>query len=222
MQGLWRWQTLDAKLAWHSPSATCQIWLYGLMHDSSFKPIRPSLTIEVLASRTKFLEVFGYCSVVNYAFTFCTINIFDCFHGVMAQYKFVKHKFSNYIGHLSVQLSYMEWNKTMCQCTNYSGYLPWLELLRSRDICAALDHLNIFDINNFCEALFTYLLATDHWRNSNIWFDSCYIWFICLTEYQLLMGYLMPKQVQPIPTRVMAIKYTPQSSRNEASSPNPV
>ena len=53
--------------------------------------------IKVLATQVKFFEPSDYCTIINCAFTFCTINIFGCFCDIVAQFKLVKHKFLNLI-----------------------------------------------------------------------------------------------------------------------------
>ena len=60
--------------------ATCQIFL-GI---HSFKPTQTCLIIKVLATQPQFLELFGYCTVINCTFIFHKTNVFSCFHGVMA------------------------------------------------------------------------------------------------------------------------------------------
>ena len=55
-----------------------------------YKPAWPCLIIKVLATQTKFLEPSGYCTVINYDFTFHTTNSFGSFRDVMAKFEFVK------------------------------------------------------------------------------------------------------------------------------------
>ena len=83
------WQ-LDAELVLNSSIATRLICLYGLLLGLGvhcFRPTWPFLIVEVLATRTKFLERSSYCIVINYAITFRTTNVFSCFWGVMDQFQ---------------------------------------------------------------------------------------------------------------------------------------
>ena len=60
----------------------------------TFSPISSCLIVEIVAIQAKFLEQSGYCTVISVTFTFQnTTNGFGCFHGIMAQFKLVKHKF---------------------------------------------------------------------------------------------------------------------------------
>ena len=68
----------------------------------------PSLIIKILA--TTFLEPFGYYTVINCVYTFHTTNAFSCICGVMAQFKFLNHKFPN-------------WN--MFICTLFKSHIQW-------------------------------------------------------------------------------------------------
>ena len=49
-----------------------------------------SLIVKVVVTCVKFLEPSGYCTVINYAFTFCATNIFGYFHCIMAQFEHIK------------------------------------------------------------------------------------------------------------------------------------
>ena len=53
------------------------------------------LSVKVLATQAKFLQPSDYCTVINCAFILFTTNVFDYFHGIMAQFEFAKHNFSN-------------------------------------------------------------------------------------------------------------------------------
>ena len=137
----------DAKLAWYSPSATHRICFYGSEHSfgtHGFRPTRHCSIVEVLATRAKFFQQSGYCSLINRAFSFWTRNVFGCIRRIMTQIELWKHKFWNlttllvygrrfYITHRMKQC-------TVCQRTKYHNttnlneYLTRLELLRSRDI----------------------------------------------------------------------------------------
>ena len=120
--GLW-----DAKLAWYSPDATHQICHYGLEHKLRIHGIRPTwpcLIIEVLATWVEFLQPSGYYTTINCAITFCTTNVFwGSFHGIMALFKLIKHKFLNlsmlHIHLCSFQITHAMKQCTMCQHTNY-------------------------------------------------------------------------------------------------------
>ena len=72
----------DADLVWYSPSATFRICLNGLklhFRIHGFRATWLCLIIEVLATRRKFLETFGYCIKINCAFTFRTTNVLVAF-----------------------------------------------------------------------------------------------------------------------------------------------
>ena len=97
---LWRWQiTLDwwdAELTWLSPSAINWVCLCGSEHSFwiyGFRPTWPYLIIKVFATLAKFLESSDYSIVINCAFSFCTATVFNCFHGIVAQFELVNHKF---------------------------------------------------------------------------------------------------------------------------------
>ena len=49
-----------------------------------FKSTWPCLIIEVLATRAKFLEPSGLCTMINCTFTFWALNVFGCSHRIMA------------------------------------------------------------------------------------------------------------------------------------------
>ena len=69
----------DAELAWYSPSDTYRICLNGLEHSLGIHSFRPTWLyqiVEVLVTRVKFLEPFGYCIVINWNFLFCTKDVF--------------------------------------------------------------------------------------------------------------------------------------------------
>ena len=119
----------DTELAGYSPIATHRIFLYGSGHGLgiySFTPISLSVVIEVLATRAKFLEQYGFSIVINGVFTFHGTNVFGCFHGVMAQFKLIKHKLISAIFKIIPEVK----QHSTCQrtdyheTTDYSGYLP--------------------------------------------------------------------------------------------------
>ena len=56
----------------------------------SFTPTWPFLIIEFLSTWAKILELSSYHIVINCAFSFHTINVFDCFDRAMAQFELVK------------------------------------------------------------------------------------------------------------------------------------
>ena len=63
----------DLKLAWYSLN-TCYICLHGLKHDleiQSFGPAWPCLIVKIFATQVKFLELCGFCILINYSFIFC-------------------------------------------------------------------------------------------------------------------------------------------------------
>ena len=130
---LWKWRTtLDCAMPNSPVNLRVLLIRYASMASEStfFRPTRPCLIVKVLATRAKFLESSGYCTVINYAFTFRTTNIFGSSYGVIAPFKFVEHKFFMLHVHLwSFQITHR-----MKQCltyqhnnyndtANHSGYL---------------------------------------------------------------------------------------------------
>ena len=87
-----------AEFVWNFPSVTHRIYLYGKgleLRTHAFRPNWHYLIIEVLTTQAKFFQSYGYCNVINWAFTFYSTNVFGCFCGVIALFKLVKHKFPN-------------------------------------------------------------------------------------------------------------------------------
>ena len=83
---IWLW---DTKLAWYSQSVTCWICFYDLKHVLRIHCFRLTwlcLIVEFLATWAKFLQLSAYCTLVNYALSFHTVDVW-------AQFIFVKHKF---------------------------------------------------------------------------------------------------------------------------------
>ena len=65
----------------------------GLEHSlgiHGFMPTSPCSILEILATRTKFLEPSGYCRVIHSSFNFCTTNIFGWFHIIIYQFELIK------------------------------------------------------------------------------------------------------------------------------------
>ena len=78
--GLW-----DTKFAWFSLRATHYICLSGL----EFMVLRLqdfAWSSKFLQAMQKFLKPPGYSTMINCAFTFCTIDVFGCFLSIMAQF----------------------------------------------------------------------------------------------------------------------------------------
>ena len=104
--------------------------------------------------QVRFLKLSGNFTVINYTFTFCTINCFGCFHSIISQFKCINHVPELDYSHLcSFQITLRVKQCTMFQCTNYhatiknSGYLPSLEFW-SCNICAVKKH-----IQKYCKTL---------------------------------------------------------------------
>ena len=121
----------DTKFTWYS------LWFCfsGLDHGlriHGFKPNWPCLIIEGLATRERFFEPFGYCTVNNCFFTICTKCVFHCFHSVMAQFELIK--FMNYttlhVYLCGFQITYKVKQGRMCQYTNYRGTVYCLNFFR--------------------------------------------------------------------------------------------
>ena len=71
----------NAELAWYSPRATRQIFLYGFepsLRIHAFRLTWLCLIANVLGTQVKRLDIFCYSSVINCAFIFQAINVFDC------------------------------------------------------------------------------------------------------------------------------------------------
>ena len=60
---------------------------------NDFRPNRPCLIVEVLATQTEFLEPPGYYIMINCTSTFCTRIVFTCFCSAMALFKLIKPEF---------------------------------------------------------------------------------------------------------------------------------
>ena len=69
---LWVLLTEFASMAW------------SIASKSGFRPTWPYLIIEVLANQAKFLQPFGYCTVINCTFNFFTTNVLGCFCSIIA------------------------------------------------------------------------------------------------------------------------------------------
>ena len=132
----------DAELVSYSSSATQRICLNSLEHGLGIHDFRSTwscLIVEVLVNRTKFLQPFGYCIVINSAFIFCTTHVLGYFGDVMAQPKLLKHKFPNLTKFQVYSYGRMKQYST-CQRNNYhytithGGCLPRLILLQSSRI----------------------------------------------------------------------------------------
>ena len=90
-------------------------------------------------------------SVINYAFSFQTPNIFGCFYDVMTPFEIWKYKFLNettlhvYLCGLKIIHDVKQW--TACQrtsyhdTTNHCWHFSRVELLQSRDIHTANEHV---------------------------------------------------------------------------------
>ena len=92
--GLW-----DAKLAWYSPSATCQICRYGLVHDLGIYSFRPTW----LPDRVSAKNFLNYLVIVLWSTLSFTQQMFQLLL-LMTQ---------NYVAHSSVQLLNHKWNEAM-------------------------------------------------------------------------------------------------------------
>ena len=142
----WRWWTTWNYEMLNSPD-TLRILLAGFafitwsMASKCIVLGHPDLylIIDIVANRAKFLQTSGYCTVVNYAFTFCKMNISDFLHGVIAHFELVKRKFLNWstfnVPLCRFQITHAMKQCTTCQRTNYndppnqSGYLLLFDLL---------------------------------------------------------------------------------------------
>ena len=133
---------------WILPDAL-QVCLYGLEHGIgiySFRPPWPCLIVEVLATWAKFLELFGYSTVINCTFIFCTTNVFwllPWHYGPIWTCKTYIPKL-DYIACSFVWLSNKTHSEKQCttyqwtnyhDTTNHDWYLPYLELLWSHMCC---------------------------------------------------------------------------------------
>ena len=129
-------------------------YLFGLQHDlriSTFRPPWLSLIVEVLATRAKFLEPSNNWTVIDWAFSFLTTNVFDSFHGVMTYFQFVKRKLPNetLCGFQIVygMKQYTTWQRTNYRdTTNHNRYVPQVETVRSCNMRAKNHH-----VPKYCE-----------------------------------------------------------------------
>ena len=102
-----------------------------------------SLIVDVFATQAKFIQY----NVINFAFTFRTTYSFSWFCDVMAYFKRIKHKFSNYVYLCRFPITYGVKQCSTCQHTNYhnttnlSGYPQGFKLPHSRNIRAITDHV---------------------------------------------------------------------------------
>ena len=75
-----------ADITWYSSSATCRNCLCGLNHEIGILNFwLTSSGSPRFCNSSKFLELFYFCTVINWAINFCTRNGFRCFHGVISQ-----------------------------------------------------------------------------------------------------------------------------------------
>ena len=136
----------DVDLTQDSPSATHQICLNGFKFASMVHNLRihclrlswPCLIIKVLATQAKFLEPSDYCTVINYAFTFCLINDFGCFSSIMAQFELIRKSCQIRLGCTFICVNFKfhsEWS-TLDTTILPSAYFSQLELLQSLDLDA--------------------------------------------------------------------------------------
>ena len=98
-----------------SPPDTFPVLLAKIcLRINGFRSTWPGQIIEIFATQVKFFEPFGYCTLTNCTFTFCTTNVFSWFCGIMSQFELVKCKILNLIMlqvHLRIFLkSYTKWN----------------------------------------------------------------------------------------------------------------
>ena len=77
----------------------------------SFSSVWLCLIIKVLAIWVKFLELSGYCTVINYAFTFYLTNIFG-YLSVMDQLDLIKHNIPHFKSQYEI-LAFRSHSKTM-------------------------------------------------------------------------------------------------------------
>ena len=77
----WRWQTTLESEMMSSPDALCTLLIrfasmaWTTASESSFRPTWLCLIITILATQPKFLEPCGYCTVINYTFSFHVTNL---------------------------------------------------------------------------------------------------------------------------------------------------
>ena len=88
----------DTELAWFSPSVYSLDLPHGLEHSLRINGFRPAWScqiIKLLVTQAKFLEPSNNCAVINCPFTFHTMNVFGCFHIIMAKFEFIDNKLPN-------------------------------------------------------------------------------------------------------------------------------
>ena len=136
------WTTLDCEMP-SSPDTLPKCYLPNLSLWLRAWPQKTRSTwlcwiVEVLATQVKLLKPSSYYTVINCIFTFCkdvlVIFLVLCYNPVWTML---------HVHLCGFQIAHRVKKCTTCQCTNYhyitnhNGYLPWLELLQSYDICTA-------------------------------------------------------------------------------------
>ena len=99
---LWRWWIILDCVILNSPTIL-QLVLAGVTFmtwNMALESTVLNLTIfawslRFLQPKQNFLNYLVTVLMINYAFSFYTVNIFGCFHSVIVQFVLVKHKFSN-------------------------------------------------------------------------------------------------------------------------------
>ena len=105
-----------------------QIWFSVLKHGSGIyglKPIWVCLIIEILVTWGKFLQLSGYCTIINFSFPFHTTHIYGGFCSVAAKFKLL-NKISQFrcMFILVDFKSNTEWSNAQCVSGPSSTILP--------------------------------------------------------------------------------------------------
>ena len=107
--------------------ATYYICLYGLkqgLESLCFRPTTNVFIIDVLANKGKFLERFGYCTVLICDFTFNTTKDFGCFINLISQFKLKFRIMLQYMFIWVAFWSHTEWSNAQSARAPTTTILP--------------------------------------------------------------------------------------------------
>ena len=140
--------------AWYPSSATRWIFIYGFEHGLGIYTLKVTWTCLInvfLAWWANFFKPSGYFAVINCTIiTFPLISVFAHFYIVMTPSDLIRYVSNiDHITRSSVgfQITHRLRIGTIFQCTNYhdttnlNGYLPLLEMFRSRDMRPINSHV---------------------------------------------------------------------------------
>ena len=141
----------NVDLTWYSPCATLLICFYIWEHDHGIHDFRHMwlfLTVEVLETWMKFFDQWQYYDPFNfYPYIFCFIDSAALWPSSYWQTisSWIILRITVVFGGGCFQITHRVNQRLMCSLTTLSCYsqprrvTPYLELLRSRDICAVIE-----------------------------------------------------------------------------------